>query len=65
VIPFRSSYQFLPESDSSGLSNLCHGVRQHTREVSNHHATLSKSLEGSVIEPLKKLRLDIKAHIKL
>jgi hypothetical protein len=65
VIPFSSSYQFLPESNQSGLQSLCNSVRQHTREVSNHHAALSKSLEGSVIEPLKKLRHDIKAHIKL
>lgn len=38
--------------------------REKTRTIADHHASLAKTVEGSIVQHLQKLRAEIKAHIK-
>jgi len=38
--------------------------REKTRVIADHHANLAKTVEGSIVQHLHKLRAEIKAHIK-
>ncbi|KAH8918964.1 hypothetical protein BT69DRAFT_1267201 [Atractiella rhizophila] len=46
-----------------GLGSLLFEMRDRTRSVAAHHVTLAKSIESNVVEPLRKMRIDIKGHI--
>jgi len=38
--------------------------REKTRAIADHHANLAKTVEGSIVQHLQKLRTEIKAHVK-
>lgn len=60
-MPFREGNQFLGED---GLQDIFYGIRDKTRVIADHHANLAKTVEGSIVQHLEKLRVEIKAHIK-
>ncbi|GBE90013.1 hypothetical protein SCP_1800350 [Sparassis crispa] len=60
-VPFRSGNQFLGEG---GVQDLYYGIRDKTRAIADQHASLGRTVEGSIVEHLQKLRVEIKAHIK-
>ena len=59
-VPFREGNQFLGED---GLQDIFYSIREKTRTISDHHANLAKTVEGSIVQHLHKLRQEIKAHI--
>ncbi|GJJ08624.1 hypothetical protein Clacol_002843 [Clathrus columnatus] len=60
-VPFRSGNQFLGEG---GMQDVYYGIRDKTRVMSDHHANLGRTIDGSIVQHLQKLRLELKAHIK-
>ncbi|GAA5968450.1 hypothetical protein JCM21900_001606 [Sporobolomyces salmonicolor] len=60
-VPFREGNQFLGEG---GVQDIFFGVRERTRLIADHHANLAKTVEGSIVQHLQKLRTELKAHIK-
>lgn len=60
-VPFREGNQFLGED---GIQDIYYGIRDKTRVIADHHANLAKTVEGSIVQHLQKLRAEIKAHIK-
>jgi len=60
-VPFRAGNQFLGEG---GVQDVFYSVREKTRTIADHHANLAKTVEGSIVQHLQKLRAEIKAHIK-
>ncbi|CAD6567139.1 MAG: hypothetical protein CYPHOPRED_001457 [Cyphobasidiales sp. Tagirdzhanova-0007] len=60
-VPFRAGNQFLGEG---GIQDVFYNVREKTRTIADHHANLAKTVEGSIVQHLQKLRAEIKAHIK-
>ncbi|WFD34688.1 hypothetical protein MCUN1_001529 [Malassezia cuniculi] len=60
-VPFREGNQFLGED---GLQDIFYSIRDKTRVIADHHANLAKTVEGSIVQHLDKLRVEIKAHIK-
>ncbi|BGP50626.1 hypothetical protein JCM10450v2_006545 [Rhodotorula kratochvilovae] len=60
-VPFREGNQFLGEG---GVQDIFYGVRERTRLIADHHANLAKTVEGSIVQHLQKLRVELKAHIK-
>ncbi|GAA5909742.1 SLM1 family PH domain-containing protein [Sporobolomyces salmoneus] len=60
-VPFREGNQFLGEG---GVQDIFYGVRERTRLIADHHANLAKTVEGSIVQHLQKLRTELKAHIK-
>ncbi|PIL26636.1 hypothetical protein GSI_11261 [Ganoderma sinense ZZ0214-1] len=60
-VPFRSGNQFLGEG---GLQDIFYGIRDKTRAIADQHANLGRTVEGSIVQHLQKLRTEIKAHIK-
>ncbi|BGP13461.1 hypothetical protein JCM10213_001785 [Rhodosporidiobolus nylandii] len=60
-VPFREGNQFLGEG---GVQDIFYGVRERTRVISDHHANLAKTVEGSIVQHLQKLRTELKAHIR-
>ncbi|KAJ1024393.1 hypothetical protein NDA18_004560 [Ustilago nuda] len=60
-VPFREGNQFLGED---GIQDIYYGIRDKTRVIADHHANLAKTVEGSIVQHLQKLRSEIKAHIK-
>jgi len=60
-VPFRAGNQFLGEG---GIQDVFYSVREKTRNIADHHANLAKTVEGSIVQHLQKLRAEIKAHIK-
>lgn len=60
-MPFREGNQFLGED---GLQDIFYNIRDKTRVIADHHANLAKTVEGSIVQHLEKLRVEIKAHIK-
>lgn len=61
-MPFRAGNQFLGED---GIQDIYYGIRDKTRIMSDHHANLGRTIDGSIVQHLHKLRLEIKAHIKV
>ncbi|KAK4055064.1 hypothetical protein OIO90_003405 [Microbotryomycetes sp. JL221] len=53
--------QFLGEG---GVQDIFYGVRERTRLIADAHANLAKTVEGSIVQHLQKLRTEIKAHVK-
>lgn len=42
-----------------------HGLkREKTRLIADHHANLAKTVEGSIVQHLQKLKTELKAHVK-
>jgi hypothetical protein len=60
-VPFREGNQFLGEG---GIQDVYYGIRDKTRIIADHHANLAKTVEGSIVQHLQKLRSEIKAHVK-
>ncbi|KDN38265.1 hypothetical protein K437DRAFT_28182 [Tilletiaria anomala UBC 951] len=60
-VPFREGNQFLGEE---GIQDVYYAIRDKTRVIADHHANLGKTVEGSIVQHLQKLRSEIKAHIK-
>ncbi|KAH9023672.1 hypothetical protein EDB85DRAFT_1990078 [Lactarius pseudohatsudake] len=60
-VPFRSANQFLGEG---GLQDVYYGIRDKTRVIADQHANLGRTIDGSIVQHLQKLRVEIKAHIK-
>ncbi|KAL5525859.1 hypothetical protein ACEPAG_7196 [Sanghuangporus baumii] len=60
-VPFRTGNQFLGEG---GIQDIYYGIRDKTRAIADQHANLYKTIDGSIIEHLAKLRTEIKAHLK-
>jgi hypothetical protein len=61
-VPFRTGNQFLGEG---GIQDVYYSIRDKTRSVADQHAGFAKTLEGSIVGHLNKLRAEIKAHIKV
>ncbi|CDZ97524.1 cytoplasm protein [Phaffia rhodozyma] len=60
-VPFQAGNQFLGED---GIQDVFYSVRDKTRVIADSHASLAKTVEGSIVQHLQKLRAEIKAHIK-
>ncbi|CEH12809.1 cytoplasm protein [Ceraceosorus bombacis] len=60
-VPFREGSQFLGED---GIQDVYYSIRDKTRVIADHHANLAKTVEGSIVQHLQKLRSEIKAHVK-
>ncbi|KAK0518661.1 hypothetical protein OC834_007654 [Tilletia horrida] len=60
-VPFREGNQFLGEE---GIQDIYYGIRDKTRVIADHHANLAKTVEGSIVQHLQKLRSEIKAHVR-
>lgn len=46
------------------LTTICHSQREKTRSIADAHANLAKTVEGSIVQHLQKLRTELKAHVK-
>ncbi|BGP02538.1 hypothetical protein RTG_01605 [Rhodotorula toruloides ATCC 204091] len=60
-VPFREGNQFLGEG---GVQDIFYGVRERTRLIADNHASLAKTVEGSIVQHLQRLLTEVKAHIK-
>lgn len=60
-VPFRTGNQFLGEG---GIQDVYYSIRDKTRAVADQHAGFAKTIEGSIVGHLEKLKAEIKAHIK-
>ncbi|KAI0077784.1 hypothetical protein K474DRAFT_1684095 [Panus rudis PR-1116 ss-1] len=60
-VPFRAGNQFLGEG---GLQDVYYQIRDKTRAIADEHANLGRTIDGSIVQHLQKLRTEIKAHIK-
>ncbi|KAI0781756.1 hypothetical protein C8Q75DRAFT_571514 [Abortiporus biennis] len=60
-VPFRAGNQFLGEG---GLQDVYYQIRDKTRAIADEHANLGRTIDGSIVQHLQKLRVEIKAHIK-
>ncbi|GAA5860117.1 hypothetical protein JCM8547_009187 [Rhodosporidiobolus lusitaniae] len=60
-VPFREGNQFLGEG---GVQDIFFGIRERTRLIADQHANLAKTVEGSIVQHLEKLRTELKAHIR-
>lgn len=54
----------MPSHAPEGLVNLLTEVRTSSRTVAQHHASQAKATETAAVEPLKKLRVEIKSFIR-
>jgi hypothetical protein len=61
-VSFRTGHQFL---DEGGIQDMYYSIRDKTRLVADQHAGFAKTIEGSIVGHLNKLRTEIKAHIKV
>ncbi|KAJ7283216.1 hypothetical protein C8J57DRAFT_1709662 [Mycena rebaudengoi] len=60
-VPFRAGNQFLGEG---GLQDIFYDIRDKTRVVADEHANFGRTIDGSIVQHLQKLRTEIKAHLK-
>ncbi|KDQ19293.1 hypothetical protein BOTBODRAFT_27873 [Botryobasidium botryosum FD-172 SS1] len=60
-VPFRAGNHFMGED---GLQDVFYSIRDKTRIIADHHANLGRTVDGSIVQHLQKLRAEIKAHIK-
>ncbi|RXW20206.1 hypothetical protein EST38_g5648 [Candolleomyces aberdarensis] len=60
-VPFKSGNQFLGEG---GLQDVYYSVRDKSRAMADQHANLGRTIDSSIVEHLKKLLAEIKAHIR-
>lgn len=61
-VPFRAGNQFLGEG---GLQDTYYAIRDKTRTIADHHANLGRTIDSSIVQHLQKLRVEIKAHVKV
>ena len=47
------------------MQDIYYGVRDKTRAIADHHSNLGRTIDGSIVQHLHKLRAEIKAHIKV
>lgn len=47
------------------MQDIYYGIRDKTRVMADHHANLGRTVDGSIVQHLQKLKLEIKAHIKV
>ena len=45
--------------------DIYYGIREKTRSIADQHANLGRTVDGSIVQHLQKLRTEIKAHIKV
>ncbi|KAF6757005.1 hypothetical protein DFP72DRAFT_1007552 [Ephemerocybe angulata] len=60
-VPFKSGNQFLGEG---GLQDVFYNIRDKTRTIADQHANLGRTVDSSIVEHLRKLGAEIKAHIR-
>lgn len=60
-VPFRSGNQFLGEG---GLQDVFYNMRDKTRIIADHHANLGRTIDGSIVQHLRKLLSEIKGHVR-
>lgn len=46
------------------MQDVFYSIRDKTRIIADHHANLGRTIDGSIVQHLQKLRAEIKAHIK-
>ncbi|KAF8753329.1 Pleckstrin homology domain [Rhizoctonia solani] len=56
-VPFKAGNQFMAR-------DVYYTIRDKTRTIADHHSNLAKTVEGSIVQHLRKLHYEIKAHIK-
>ena len=44
---------------------MYYGIRDKTRTIADQHANLGRTVESSIVEHLRKLQVEIKAHIRV
>ena len=44
---------------------MFYGIRDKTRAIADQHANLGRTVDGSIVQHLQKLKAEIKAHIKV
>lgn len=44
--------------------DIYYAIREKTRSIADQHANLGRTVDGSIVQHLQKLRTEIKAHIK-
>lgn len=47
------------------MQDVYYGIRDKTRVIADQHANLGRTIDSSIVQHLQKLRLEIKAHIKV
>ncbi|KAI3605412.1 cytoplasm protein [Moniliophthora roreri] len=61
-VPFRGAgNQFLGEG---GMQDIFYGIRDKSRSEADQHAQFARTVDGSIVQHLEKLRVEVKAHIK-
>ena len=45
--------------------DIYYGIRDRTRAIADEYANLGRTVDGSIVQHLQKLRVEIKAHIKV
>ncbi|TIA87160.1 hypothetical protein E3P99_03343 [Wallemia hederae] len=60
-VPFKEGSQFMGHG---GLQDVFFEIRDKSRSIADHHANLAKTIDGSIVQHLHKLRAEIKAHIR-
>lgn len=48
-----------------GGQDIYYAIREKTRSIADQHANLGRTVDGSIVQHLQKLRTEIKAHIKV
>jgi hypothetical protein len=48
-----------------GQQDIYYAIREKTRSIADQHANLGRTVDGSIVQHLQKLRTEIKAHIKV
>lgn len=47
------------------VQDIYYGIRDRTRAIADEHANLGRTVDGSIVQHLQKLSVEIKAHIKV
>ena len=45
--------------------DIYYQIRDKSRAIADQHANLGRTIDGSIVQHLQKLRVEIKAHIKV
>lgn len=49
----------------SGMQDIYYGIRDKTRVIADQHANLGRTVNGSIVQHLHRVRTEIKAHVKV
>ncbi|TEB31735.1 hypothetical protein FA13DRAFT_1663464 [Coprinellus micaceus] len=60
-VPFRAGNQFLGEG---GVQDVFFAIRDRTRSIADQHANLGRTVEHSIVQHLRKLGEEVRAHVK-